>query len=92
MATLFISFSIAAALTAIFNFRFSAWHRPLVLVPYFLFFFTLEWIGEYFFLPPGALGITTGVVCLGITALFLGASYGIYRLELADSQRSRRGK
>lgn len=66
--------SIAAALTAIFAFRFQASKQPWKLLAYFALFFGLEWAGEAFLLPHGALPIEVAWVCFGITGLFVVAS------------------
>lgn len=85
--TLFISFSIALVMTAIFNFRFSAWQRPRLLLSYFALFFALEWLAEVYFIPQGALSLAVGVVCLMLALVFFAVSYGMYRLERHHEQR-----
>ena len=81
MLTLFVSASIAAAFTALFAFRYGASRQPARVAGYFLFFLAIEWIGEHFFLPPGALGVEVGVVCLGITALLVAVTVLRDRLD-----------
>jgi len=70
MVSLFVAASIAAAMTAIFAFRFSRSRRPAAWVPYFLLFLGLEWAGERYVIGPGVLGVEVGLVALLITAAF----------------------
>lgn len=74
MHALLVSASIAAAMTAIFAFRYAASKEPLRLALYFLLFFGIEWAAEAWFLPADAMPAEVGFVCLGITLLFFIAS------------------
>lgn len=74
MVTFFVACSIAAAMTAIYAFRFSTSRRPGVLAAYFLLFLGLEWAGERWVIGPGVLGVEVGLVALLITALFVVAA------------------
>ena len=84
MLSLFVAASFALMLTAIFAFRFRNERKPGVLLAYFLFFMTLEWVGEHFFLPPGALGVEVALVCLVVAALFGVAAYVVSRFDPDD--------
>ena len=86
MLSLFVAASFALMLTAIFAFRFRNERKPFVLIAYFLFFMTLEWVGEEFFLPPGALGIEVALVCLGVAALFTGATVLVSRYDAKSEE------
>ncbi len=72
MLGLFVSASVAASMTAIYAFRFSASRgNPWRLVRYFLLFFAAEWLAEHFLLEEGTMGVEVGVVSLVVTALFV---------------------
>lgn len=77
---LFVAISFASLLTAMLAFRFELWRRPWILTAYLAFFTALELALETFVLPPDAFGPEVGVVCLVITALFVGVSFGVRRL------------
>ena len=78
---------IAAVLTALFALRFRTWRQPRMLLLYFLFFFTTEFVVGKWVLPPNAFGPEVGVVCLVISALTTVAIYGIDRYEKSTGQR-----
>ncbi len=80
MTQLFVSFSMAAAMTAVFAFRFQTWRRPWLLVAYFVFFFVAEWSCEAMFLPPDALGVEVGVLCLVLAVIFVGVTWVSQRM------------
>lgn len=81
MNALLVSASIAAALTAIFAFRYGASKQPARLAAYFLFFFAVEWAAEVWLLPRGAMPGEVGYVCAGIALLFVAASVVRDRLD-----------
>lgn len=81
MHALLVSASIAAAMTAIFAFRYAASKEPRRLALYFLLFFGLEWAAETWLLPQGALPPEVGYVCFGIALLFVVASTVRDRLD-----------
>lgn len=81
MLPLFVSASIAAAMTAIYAFRFGRSRSLLRLLPYFLFFGLLEWVGEKYVIGPGAFGVEVAVVALGLTGVFVAASLLRDRLD-----------
>ena len=72
MTQCFVAFAIAAAMTSIFAFRFQTWRRTKLLVGYFALFFVAELVCENLWLPPDALGIEVGFVCLGLAVIFCG--------------------
>ncbi|TPV94438.1 MAG: hypothetical protein B7733_15305 [Myxococcales bacterium FL481] len=78
---LLVAISIASMLTAIFAFRFRAWHRRGLLALYFAFFLVLEGVLSWLFLPPGVMGVEVGYVCVAITALFVLAGHVVRNLE-----------
>lgn len=81
MGELLNPFGVGLLLASLYMLRFRAWRRPLVVVTYFAFFTTLEWIAAHYFLPPGALPNTIGQVCLGLTVPVLVATWLVRRHE-----------
>ena len=79
---------IATVLTALFALRFRSWRNPGVLLMYFGFFFSTEFVVAQFILPPQAFGPEVGFVCLGISALTAAAIYGIDRYEKSTGEDS----
>lgn len=73
---LFVAASIAAAMTAIYAFRYARSRSPWALLPYFLVFGALEWLGERYVIGPGVLGVEVAAVALLITTLFVVAHVG----------------
>lgn len=73
-------------LAALYMLRFRAWRRPSLVVAYFAFFTTLEWVAARYFLPPGALPNAIGWVCLGLTVPVLVATYLLRRHEQARDE------
>lgn len=70
MLAVAVSACFALCATTIFAFRFSAWGEPARLARYFVFLMAIEWLGERYVLPPGALGPEIAFVYLAIAALF----------------------
>lgn len=70
MLAVVVSACFGLCATTIFAFRFSAWGEPRRLARYFVFLTTIEWVGERYLLPPGALGPEIAFVYLGIALLF----------------------
>jgi len=70
-----------ALLTALYVLRFRAWRRPVLVVAYFAFFATLEWLAARFFMPPGALPDAVGWLCFGLTVPVLVATVLLWRAE-----------
>lgn len=81
-----VSCSIAAALTAIFAFRFRTWKVPRRLVAYFTLFFAAELAAEHLLLPPGLLGVEVAAVCFGIALVFVVAIRATRHLEAGDDE------
>jgi hypothetical protein len=81
VAELLNPFGVGLLLASLYMLRFRAWRRPLLVVVYFAFFTTLEWVASHYFLPPGALPDTIGWVCLGLTVPVLVATYLVRRQE-----------
>jgi hypothetical protein len=81
MQSLFVSFSFALLLTAMFSFRHRLWDRPLQLAIYFVTFMTLEATVQHFFLPPGAFGMEIGFLCLALAMVFLVVTTLMRRIE-----------
>lgn len=86
LITLFVAGSIAAALTAIFAFRFRTWKAPRRLVAYFASFFVIELVAERLVLPPGILGIEVALVFVAITLLFVVAIHASQRAEVGEDE------
>jgi len=86
LTTVVVACSIAAALTAIFAFRFRTWKVPRRLVGYFAFFFVIELVAERLLLPPGTLGLELALVCFGICMLFVVAIRATRHLEAGDEE------
>ncbi len=84
--TVLVSCSIAAALTAIFAFRFRTWKVPRRVAIYFAGFFVIELCAERLLLPPGTLGPEVAAVCLGIALLFVVAIHATRHLEADDDE------
>jgi len=74
-------------LTSLYVLRFRAWRRPILVVAYFAFFTTLEWLAARHFLPPDALPGAIGWLCLGLTLPVLVAAGFVWRAE----RRNREG-
>jgi len=72
---MFVGFSVALVLTAMFAFRFRGWERPLRLFGYFALFLALEGVSAKFLLPPNVFGSEVGWVCLGLSVPFIVASW-----------------
>ena len=53
----------------------------MLVVAYFTFFMSLEWIAARYFMPPGALPNEVGYVCLGLTLPVLVATFLVWRHE-----------
>lgn len=87
MVTFIVALSVASVLTSVFSFRFRAWKRPRWVGGYFVFFFLLELLADYFVMPPEAMGLEVAVVCFGITGLFVAAIFATKRLEQDDETR-----
>jgi len=87
VTSLAVACSIALLLTASFAFRFRNSRQPKLLIAYFVLFLSLEWVGERYFLPRGALGIEVAAVCFALAAVFVAAIYlvGRYEASLDDS-------
>ena len=81
MLAVLIAVSIAAAMTAIFAFRFRVWGKPWTLVGYFALFQALELLAQSYWIPPGALGVEVALVCFAIAMLFAVASSVAKRAE-----------
>lgn len=81
MESLVNPLGVGLLLAALYMLRFRAWRRPALVVAYFAFFTTLEWVAARYFLPPGALPETIGWVCLGLTVPVLVATWLVRRHE-----------
>ena len=68
-------------LSSLYMLRFRAGRRPVLVVAYFTFFMSLEWIAARYFMPPGALPNEVGYVCLGLTLPVLVATFLVWRHE-----------
>lgn len=68
-------------LSALYMLRFRAWRRPVLVVAYFAFFTSLEWVAAHYFLPPGALPNAIGWLCLALTVPVLIATAIVWRQE-----------
>jgi hypothetical protein len=75
----FVSACIATTFTALFAFRFQYWNRPLVVLGAFVAFFSVELAMEWLIIPPGALGVEVGLVCLLLTSLIVAATVVAHR-------------
>ncbi len=84
MQSLMTAFSVALLLTAFFAFRHQLGRRPGVLAVYFALFMGLEWIGEHYFIPPGAFGSEIAIVCLVLSVPFLVATWVSQRRTGSD--------
>lgn len=73
-------------LASLYMLRFRAWRRPILVVVYFAFFATLEWIAARHFLPPSALPDVVGWLCLGLTVPVLVATWLVRRHELSQNE------
>ncbi len=78
-------------LASLYMLRFRAWRRPILVVAYFAFFASLEWVAARYFLPPDALPSTIGWLCLGLTVPVLVATFLVRRQELLYGNESARG-
>lgn len=68
-------------LASLYMLRFRAWRRPILVVAYFAFFTTLEWIAAHHFMPPGALPDVVGWLCLGLSVPVVVATWLVRRAE-----------
>ena len=68
------AFSFALLWTSLFAFRFQFGRRPKLLAIYFAAFFVFEYVAGRC-LPEGALGIEVTYLCLGLTSVFVIATY-----------------
>ncbi|MBK7952044.1 MAG: hypothetical protein IPK00_25670 [Deltaproteobacteria bacterium] len=68
-------------LSALYMLRYRAWRRPILVVAYFAFFTSLEWVAAHYFLPPDALPSVIGWLCLGLTVPVLVATWLVWRQE-----------
>jgi hypothetical protein len=68
-------------LTSLYMLRFRAWRRPVLVVAYFAFFTSLEWVATRYFMPPGALPNAVGILCLFLTVPVLVATAIVWRQE-----------
>ncbi len=80
------SIGVGLLLASLYMLRFRAWRRPPLVVAYFAFFATLEWIAAKYFLPPGALPNAIGWLCLGLTAPVLVATWLVRRHERSQNE------
>ncbi len=74
-------------LTSLYVLRFRAWRRPVLVVAYFAFFTSLEWVAARYFMPPGAMPNAIGYLCFALTFPVLIATAIVWRQE----QRAREG-
>jgi len=72
---------VALLLASLYMLRFRAWRRPILVVAYFSFFASLEWIAARYFLPPDALPAAIGYLCLALTVPVLAATFLVWRQE-----------
>ena len=89
MVEAFVSLSFATVLTALYGFRYETWQRPKLLLKYFLFFFLLEWIFEYFFFPPQFVQVEMGIICFLIAGVITFAAKVMERIEAIDAATER---
>ena len=68
-------------LAALYMLRYRAWRRPILVVAYFAFFTSIEWVAARYFLPPDALPSTIGWLCLALTVPVLAATFLVWRQE-----------
>ena len=73
-------------LSSLYMLRFRAWRRPVLVIAYFAFFTSLEWIAARYFMPPGALPNEVGIVCLGLTLPILVATFLVWRNEQREHE------
>jgi hypothetical protein len=76
-----VACSIASVFCALFAFRFRTWRRPGLLSVYFAVFFTLEYFGARYVLPPDVFGLEVAVVCFGLAVLVTIATVLVHRAE-----------
>lgn len=81
MAELVNALGIGWLLAALYMLRFRAWRRPILVVAYFAFFATLEWIAARYFMPPGALPDVLGRLCFGLSLPVVVATWLVRRQE-----------
>ncbi len=86
MSSLVNPVGVGLLLASLYMLRFRAWRRPIVVVVYFAFFTTLEWIAAHYFLPPGALPNAIGWLCLGLTVPVLVATFLVRRHERMQNE------
>lgn len=77
---------VGGLLAALYMLRFRAWRRPILVVAYFAFFTSLEWIAARHFLPPGALPDAIGWLCLALMVPVLVATFLVRRHELRSHE------
>lgn len=86
MTSLVNPVGVGLLLASLYMLRFRAWRRPILVVVYFAFFTTLEWIAAHHFLPPGALPNVIGWLCLGLTIPVLAATWLVWRHERSQNE------
>lgn len=79
--------AVACLFTALFALKFGYWQRPKLLAAYFGFFFAIKWVAQVYYLPPDAFGVGMTVLCFVLTALIIGATYGVHRYEKSIGDR-----
>jgi len=60
MESLVNPIGVGLLLASLYMLRFRAWRRPVMVVAYFAFFTSLEWVAARYFLPPDALPSAIG--------------------------------
>jgi hypothetical protein len=73
-------------LSSLYMLRFRAWRRPVLVVVYFAFFTSLEWIAARHFMPPGALPNAVGYLCLFLSLPVLVATVLVWRQEQREHE------
>lgn len=82
MESLVNPLGVGLLLASLYMLRFRAWRRPILVVAYFAFFTSLEWVAARYFLPPDALPSAIGWLCLALTVPVLVATFLVRRQEL----------
>jgi hypothetical protein len=93
MADLFESLvnpvGVGLLLSALYALRFRAWRRPILIVAYFAFFTSLEWVAARYFLPPDAFSNAIGWLCLALSVPVVIAGVFVWRQERRHGEGER---
>ena len=81
MHAVLTALAMTTLLTALFALKFRYWRRPKLLAAYAAVFFTAEYLGHAYFLPPDAFGSWIIILCFALSVPVLVAIYLLDRHE-----------